>query len=134
MALVTSKTKAEHDEEFMNKRAGKSEEKHYLKKPMAAEGLNSYRYQGRYGHIMIGAKDHDDALREAQRSTRDKVAHEHLESWNEKEGKYKPIQMKKSNDSQFDRVKDHPKYERLKAALGKKGATDALLKELNDAQ
>jgi hypothetical protein len=134
MATVTSKNKAEFDEAFMAKKSGQKEEKHFSEKPMAAEGLNSYRYQGRYGHIMIGAKDHDDALREAQRSTRDKVEHKHLESWDKEEGKYKPIQMKKSGDSQFDRVKDHPKYERLKAALGKKGATDALLKELNDAQ
>jgi len=42
--------------------------------------------------------------------------------------------FKKSKDDQFDRVKNHPKYEKLKTALGKKGATDALLKELNDAQ
>ena len=91
MALVTSKNKAEFDQEHMEKRAGEKKEKHWSEKPMAAEGLNSYRYQGRYGHIMIGAKDHDDALREAQRSTRDKVEHKHLESWDEKEGKYKPV-------------------------------------------
>lgn len=37
-------------------------------KPLAAKGLTSYRYKGDYGWIMIGAKDHEDALREANRS------------------------------------------------------------------
>jgi len=37
-------------------------------------------------------------------------------------------------DEQFERVRKHPKYAKLKAALGKKGAMDAILKELNDAQ
>ncbi|CAB4127887.1 hypothetical protein UFOVP96_56 [uncultured Caudovirales phage] len=113
MATVTSKNKAKHDEEFMEKRSGKSKEaadldvkltkwknqqraekaeKHWSEKPMASEGLKSYRYQGRYGHIMIGAKDHEDALKEAQRSTRDKVGAEHLEEWNEEHGKYAPLQ------------------------------------------
>jgi hypothetical protein len=41
---------------------------------------------------------------------------------------------KKMNDEQFDRVKNHPKYAMLKMKLGKKGAMDALLKELNDKQ
>ena len=41
---------------------------------------------------------------------------------------------KEMNEEQFARVKNHPKYARLKAALGKKGAMDAILKELNDAQ
>lgn len=37
-------------------------------KPLAAPGLISYRYLGLYGFIMIGATDHNDALREAKRS------------------------------------------------------------------
>ena len=32
---------------------------------MAAPGLDSYRYWGRYGWVMIGAKDAQDALNEA---------------------------------------------------------------------
>jgi len=55
----------------------------YYNKPMAAHGLISYRYKGRYGWIMIGAKDDADALKEAQRSTRDKVQAENLQIWNE---------------------------------------------------
>ena len=35
-------------------------------RPLAAKGLVSYRYRGRYGWIMIGAKDNADALREAR--------------------------------------------------------------------
>lgn len=38
-------------------------------RPCAAPGLTSYRAKGRYGWIMIGAKDDADALREARRST-----------------------------------------------------------------
>jgi hypothetical protein len=41
---------------------------------------------------------------------------------------------KKMDDEQFDRVKNHPKYAMLKIKFGKKGAMDALLKELNDKQ
>ena len=44
------------------------------------------------------------------------------------------LKSKKPKDDQFERVKNHPKYEKLRLALGKKGAMDAILKELNDAQ
>ena len=50
-------------------------------KPMAAYGLTSYRLKGRYGFIMIGAKSHDEALREALRSTNE-AKRENLEVWN----------------------------------------------------
>jgi hypothetical protein len=36
-------------------------------RPLAAAGLTSYRCRGRYGWIMIGAKDDNDAWSEAQR-------------------------------------------------------------------
>jgi hypothetical protein len=49
-------------------------------KPCAAANLNSYRYRGRYGFIMIGAHDVLDALREAARST-DGVTVAKLETW-----------------------------------------------------
>lgn len=48
---------------------------------MAAAGLQSYRYRGKYGFIMIGAKDDEDALKEAQRSVLGAVAASHLEIW-----------------------------------------------------
>ena len=51
-------------------------------KPLADHGLISYRYRGRYGWIMIGAKDDTDALNEARRSTDDAVTADKLEIWN----------------------------------------------------
>jgi len=51
-------------------------------KPMAIKGLTSYRYKGRYGFIMIGATDKADGLKQAQRSTSDKVSIDKLEVWN----------------------------------------------------
>jgi len=50
-------------------------------RPLAAPGLTSYRYRGRYGWIMIGAKDDAGALHEAARSTVE-VVREKLEVWN----------------------------------------------------
>lgn len=53
-------------------------------KPLAVAGLTSYRYRGHYGWIMIGAKDHTDALREASRST-DGVCIDNMQVWDGKE-------------------------------------------------
>jgi hypothetical protein len=50
-------------------------------RPLAARGFTSYRYKGRYGWIMIGAKNTKDALSEARRST-DNVTADNLEVWN----------------------------------------------------
>lgn len=54
----------------------------YTSKPLAAPGLTSYRYPGRYGWVMIGATDRPDALREAARSTSDPIDPGLLEVWN----------------------------------------------------
>jgi len=62
-----------------------------IDKPLADHGLTSYRYRGRYGWIMIGAKDHNDALREARRSTDEPINRRHLERWNGSE--YVQIKM-----------------------------------------
>jgi hypothetical protein len=56
---------------------------HFTERPCAAHGLTSYRYKGRYGWIMIGAKDDAEALKEAQRSTSDKVIAQNLQIWNQ---------------------------------------------------
>lgn len=48
--------------------------------PLAAHPLTSYRLRGPYGWIMIGARDHADAMLEAARSTRD-PKRENLEVW-----------------------------------------------------
>lgn len=52
-------------------------------RPCAAPGLTSYRYAGLYGPIMIGAKNHTDALREADRSLSSncRATLERLEVW-----------------------------------------------------
>lgn len=52
----------------------------YWNRPCAAPGLVSYRYLGRYGWIMIAARDHSEALREAKRST-DNVTESNLQVW-----------------------------------------------------
>jgi hypothetical protein len=41
------------------------------------------------------------------------------------------LRLKKYDEEQFDRVKNHPKFAMLKIKLGKRGAMDALLHELN---
>ena len=51
-------------------------------RPLAAPGLTSYRYRGRYGWVMIGATDTNDALREAARSIAPtKPTIDNLERW-----------------------------------------------------
>lgn len=61
-------------------------------KPLAAEGLVSYRYPSHYsGYCMIGATDDADALKEAQRSSSTYCDPELLEVWDESEGQYKKV-------------------------------------------
>lgn len=51
-------------------------------RPCAAEGWVSYRYRGSFGWIGIGARNVDEALREAKRSvTRDAISVDRLEVW-----------------------------------------------------
>ena len=38
------------------------------------------------------------------------------------------------DNEQHERAKKHPKYAVLKAKIGKRGAIDAILKELNEKQ
>lgn len=59
-------------------------------KPMAIQGLKSYRYKGRYGYIMIGATDSQDALREASRSTDSEITIDNLEAWDYSKYMYIP--------------------------------------------
>lgn len=49
-------------------------------KPLAMEGLLSYRCKGVFGWIMIGAKDHDDAMIQARRSSA-QAQRESLQIW-----------------------------------------------------
>ena len=50
-------------------------------RPLAVKGLTSYRYRGRFGWIMIGAKDTAEALREAERSHGEPCTVDRLEIW-----------------------------------------------------
>lgn len=56
------------------------ESSHFSDRPCAAPGLVSYRCKGRFGWIMIGARDAEDALREAKRSS-DSATAENLQVW-----------------------------------------------------
>lgn len=49
-------------------------------RPLAAEGFTSYRARSRYGWIMIGATDREDALKEALRSA-DGITMADLQVW-----------------------------------------------------
>ena len=59
--------------------------------PLANYGYLSYRYRGRYGWVMIGAKNDADALIEAQRSCESTVSSENLEVWSTELKKYVPV-------------------------------------------
>lgn len=61
-------------------------------KPVAAPGLTSYRYKGRYGWVMIGARDQADAINEVSRSIDDIPDPANLQVWNGTE--YVPVQEK----------------------------------------
>ena len=51
--------------------------------PLAANGLNSYRYKSNYGWVMIGAMNLVDALQEASRSlSNGKITLDRLQEWN----------------------------------------------------
>lgn len=62
-------------------------------RPHAAEGLLSYRYRGRFGFVLIGARDHAEALQEAARSIPENPEMERLEVWSETAGAFVPCQV-----------------------------------------
>lgn len=53
----------------------------FQNRPCAARGLDSYRYKGPFGFVMIGAVSAADAMREAERSTATPIR-DNLERWN----------------------------------------------------
>lgn len=57
-------------------------------RPLAAHPYTSYRCRGAYGWIMIGAHDHDGAMREALRSS-PHAKRETLQVWNGRQ--YVPV-------------------------------------------
>lgn len=53
---------------------------HFTERPCAAPGLISYRARLPFGFVMIGARDHADALREARRSN-EAIGPHQIEIW-----------------------------------------------------
>lgn len=76
---------------------------HHSERPMAAAGLTSYRYAGRYGFVMIGAKDHADALREASRSIDGTPDPNRLDVWDYHAGCYVPRHLNQVVDRRWRR-------------------------------
>ena len=141
--IVTS----ENREDYMAKKLGKEEEKPQFNFPHY--GIGDIVRTGGTGHMMVS--EHDEKNKgyighavnkygETEMPKRQKaVLHEDVGTGKHhlyaKHGDY-PVnpEKHKAKDEQHERVKNHPKYEKLKSTLGKKGATDALLKELNEKQ
>lgn len=64
----------------------------FWNRPCASKGLISYRYPSAYSWIMIGATDHEDAIREANRSlTWGSARMDRLEIWDASKQAYVPV-------------------------------------------
>ena len=63
----------------------------HVTRPCAAAGLTSFRYKGRYGFIMIGATNTEDALREARRSITGPATVNNLDIWDAEAARYLPV-------------------------------------------
>lgn len=61
----------------------------FTDRTLADKGLISYRAKGNFCWIMIGAKDDNGALREAQRSTDKPITLADLQIWDGE--KYRPV-------------------------------------------
>ena len=55
---------------------------HFSDRPLAAEGLISYRYRTTFGWCMIGAENDKDALVQAARSVDGLTIYQNLQVWN----------------------------------------------------
>lgn len=87
--------------------------------PCAAPGLDSYRYRGRYGWIMIGAINDEDALHEAGRSHAGGLTFANLERWDG--ARYVPVREANAGARVFANIKITPAHDdaagMLRAAL-----------------
>lgn len=66
--------------------------------PLAVNGLNSYRYRGAFGWVMIGAKDDQDALSEARRSGITGASLRRLQKWCDTKCVYQPVKQESHSD------------------------------------
>ncbi|MFC7462051.1 LPD11 domain-containing protein [Hydrogenophaga defluvii] len=80
-------------------------------KPLAAAGFLSYRYRQPHGFVMIGAKDDDDALKQAGRSIEGAPQLTDLERWNGTT--YSPVVADMSVHGQLDKSPDAFNYQLL---------------------
>ena len=64
---------------------------HHSNRPLAAKPFQSYRYKGRYGFIMIGAANTEDALREARQSVTGPATVNNLDIWDAETARYLPV-------------------------------------------
>lgn len=60
-------------------------------RPLAAAPFHSYRAIGRYGWIMIGANDDDDALKHANFSSETPLTKTELQKWCNEREDYFPV-------------------------------------------
>lgn len=60
----------------------------YQDRSLADKGLVSYRYAGRYGYIMIGARDAADAMNEVKRAQGFAGSYSNLAVWEGEERGY----------------------------------------------
>lgn len=80
-------------------------------RPLADRGLLSYRYRQPHGFVMIGAKDDEDALKQAGRSIESTPQLTALERWNGTS--YSPVVADKSDHDQMDKSPDAFNYQLL---------------------
>jgi hypothetical protein len=121
MATVIGKTKKEHDEKFMQKQSGKSQDKKPHEMPHEIIHKETGETHGPYESLEHAYNEYqnfhpqtDYAIGRVMPSAKERV--------------------KKMDDELHEKAKSHPKYEKLKSALGKQGAMDAILKEMNEKQ
>jgi hypothetical protein len=63
----------------------------HVTRPCAGAGLISFRYKGRYGFVMLGATNTEDALREARRSVTGPATVNNLDIWDAEAARYLPV-------------------------------------------
>jgi beta-lactamase class D len=143
--IVTS----ENRKEYMDKKLGREEEKPKFKFPHY--GIGDIVRTGDTGHMLVTEHDEknqgymghavneygEKEMPERQKAVLHKevgTGKHHLYAKHgehpEKEESQKD-RAKKMDDEQHERAKKHPKYEKLRAQVGKRQAMDAILHELN---
>lgn len=143
MALVTSKTKAEHDKKHMEMQSGHKESsekvEHTYYHPLNKTGdIKAYLVgskvktetgeHGEVAHVRHGGGTDPHLYKLSSL----KNVNERLESGNYiPHTRVMPVSME---EEQHERAKSHPKYEKLKSEIGKRQAMDVVLQDMNNKQ